>query len=269
VQLSNESIAWLCAGAAVLWMLLPPVLSALGLCFGRSHIEDNPSAIEPAGDDSEYEDLVDQLRGLGFAPIGKRTTTWWFFIHHWYKTFPSRVFAAREGDVVAVVYKLRSWDSWRLGFVSAFSDGAIVETANQMEQFRIEEPEYLRWGLATPDRAELLERHRAACREFAAEGARRLARLSPEQVILHSDYHSARFHRQNRWLGLIIVTPTIGLLCAVAAAWWMCNTAPYVLPVCIIVWALVRPFLHSQVLCLAASKSRVADARSLHEQPAR
>src|SRR5260370_448446 len=83
---------------------------------------------------------------------------------------------------VAVTYKLRPWDPWRLCCVTAFSDGALVETANQMENLRIDEPDYLRWGLATPDRALLLERHREACRSFAAEGSRSVAVLPVEEV---------------------------------------------------------------------------------------
>ena len=69
----------------------------------------------------------------GFEPVGQRSNTLWFFLHHWYRNFQSRVFAARQGDCIAVTYKLRDWDSWRLCFATAFSDGAILQTANQME----------------------------------------------------------------------------------------------------------------------------------------
>src|SRR5437660_6693330 len=71
MQLANETLAvlWLGAGAVVLWMLLPAVLNALGLSLRRSVIEDNPSAVEPTGDDAEYADLVGQLRRLGFEPV--------------------------------------------------------------------------------------------------------------------------------------------------------------------------------------------------------
>ena len=138
MQLTNEALAvlWLGAGAVAVWMLLPAVLNALGLTLRRSVIEDNPADVEPAGDDADYEDLVGQLRRLGFEPVGRRTTTCWLFLHHWYRKFESRVFAARQGDCIALTYNLRPWDPWRLCFVTAFSDGAIVETANQMASFR-------------------------------------------------------------------------------------------------------------------------------------
>src|SRR5262249_38400928 len=154
------------------WMLLPALLNALGLSFQQNSIEEDPSALAPLGDDAEYDELFAQLRRLGFEPFGTRTTTCWLFVHHWCRTFRSRVFLARQGDAIALTYKLWPWYRGRLCFVTAFSDGAIVETANQMESFRIEGPDHVRWGLATPDRALLLERHRAVCRDFAAKGSR-------------------------------------------------------------------------------------------------
>jgi hypothetical protein len=273
VQPIDETLAvlWLGAGAVALWMLLPAVLNALGLTFRQSHIEEDPAALEPVGDDAEYEELFDQLRRLGFKPVGRRTTTCWFFLHHWRRTFPSRVFAAREGDAIALAYKLRAWDPWRLCFVTAFSDGAIVETANQMASFRIDEPDHLRWGLATPDRALLLERHRAACRQFAAEGSRRVAVLDAESVNRYSIRHESRWHRKHhRWAGLKSVSaslwlPGAGLLLAGELG----VTAPYLLPVSIIAWGLLWPAVHDHLFRVAAGTFRAEDARSQEGQPAR
>src|SRR5205085_8805956 len=107
----------------------------------------------------------------------------------------------------------RAGDPWRLCFVTAFSDAAIVETANQMASFRINEPDHWRWGLATPDRGLLLERHREVCREFAAEGSRRIAKLPAEQVNECILIHQCRFHRQrHRWTGLTLMATSFWLL---------------------------------------------------------
>jgi len=51
-----------------------------------------------------------------------------------------------------------------------------------MESLLIDEPNYLRWGLASPDRAMLLEHHRELCRSFTAGGLRSVAGLPVEQV---------------------------------------------------------------------------------------
>src|SRR5438067_4743609 len=215
MQLSDDTLAvlWLGAGAVALWRLLPAVLNALGLTLWQGSIDGDAAALEPSGDDAEYDDLFTQLRLLGFEPVGRRSTTCWFFLHHWYRNFRSRVFAARQGDCIALVYRLRAWDRWRLCFVTAFSDGAIVETANQMESFRIDEPDHLRWGLATPDRGLLLERHREACRDFAGAGSRSVALLPAEEVSRLNRHHESRHHRKShRWTGLKCVSNSLWFL---------------------------------------------------------
>jgi hypothetical protein len=104
---------------------LPAVLNALGLTYRQGHVDDQAAALEPSGDDAEYEDLFGQSRRLGFEPVGRRSNSYWFFLHYWYRNFQARVFAVRQGDCIALTYKLRAWDSCRLCLVTAFSDGAF------------------------------------------------------------------------------------------------------------------------------------------------
>jgi hypothetical protein len=271
MQIPDDTLAvlWLGAGAVALWMLLPAVLNALGLTLWRGSIDDEASALEPVGNDADYDELVAQLRGLGFEPVGRRSTTCWLFLHHWYRVFHSRVFAARSGDCIALTYRLRAWDRWRLCFVTAFADGAIVETANQMEGLRIEEADYLRWGLATPDRALLLERHRAACRDFAAAGARKVAVLPAEEVNRLIRQHESRNHRRrHRWTGLKSMSTSlwclgIGLLLVRRFA----GTAPYLMPVTVMAWGVLWPAIHACLFRASAGLSRADDARRQRNQP--
>jgi hypothetical protein len=269
---TDETLAllWLGAGAVALWMFLPAVLNALGLTYLQCYLDYDPAALEPSGDDAEYEALFGELRRLGFEPVGKRSTSCWLFVHHWYRNFQSRVFAVRKGDCVALTYKLWAWDRWRLCFVTAFWDEAILETANQMENLRIEEPDYLRWGLATPDRALLLERHREACRDFAAAGGRSVAVLPVDVVNRLMRLHEARHHRmRQRWAGLIVMSPS--LLClgiGLALVRLFGGTAPYLLPVSIIAWGLLWPVVHAPLIRAAAACSRAEDARRQGHQPA-
>jgi hypothetical protein len=265
MQLGNDTVAvlWLAAGAVVLWRLLPAVFNALGLTLRRGSIDHDAAALEPSGDDAGYDDLFSQLRLNGFEPVGRRNSTFWFFLHHWYKTFQSRVFAAREGDCIALAYQLRAWDRWRLCFVSAFSDGAIVETANQMESFRIDEPDHLRWGLATPDRSLLLKRHREVCREFAGAGSRSVARLPAEEVNRLIRYHEARHHlKSHRWTGLKSVSTSLWVLgIALLLLRQFAATAPYLLPVSIIAWGCLWPAIHASLFRAAAASFQAEDAR--------
>jgi hypothetical protein len=272
MQVTNETLAvlWLGAGAVALWMLLPAVLNALGLTYRRGYVDNDAAALEPTSDDAEYEALIGQLRSLGFEPVGRRSNTYWFYLHHWYRNFQSRVFAAGQGDCIALTYKLRAWDPWRLCFVTAFSDGAILETANQMESFRIEEPDHFRWGLATPDRALLLERHREACRDFACAGGRSVAVLPADQVSRLSRQHEARNHRKrHRWTGLKTMSTSLWCLgIGLAVVRRYAGTAPYLLPVCVMAWGLLWPFVHAQLFRAASASFRADDARRQENQPA-
>jgi hypothetical protein len=271
MQVTNETLAllWLGAGAVAFWMIMPAVLNALGLTYWQGGIDDDAAALEPSGDDAEYQALFDQLRRLGFEPVGRRSNTYWFFLHHWYRNFQSRVFAVPQGDCIALTYKLRAWDPWRLCFVTAFSDGAILQTANQMESFRIDEPNFLRWGLATPDRALLLERHGEACRGFAAAGGRSIAVLPAHEVNRLSRDHEARNHfKRHRWTGLKTMSTSLwglGIVLALVSPWG--ETDPYLLPVGVIAWGLLWPFVHAHLFRASAAKFRADDASRQGNQP--
>src|SRR5438874_437075 len=71
----------------------------------------------------------------------------------------------------------------------------------------------LRWGLATPDRGLLLERHREACRDFAGAGSRSVALLPAEEVSRLNRHHESRHHRKShRWTGLKCVSNSLWVL---------------------------------------------------------
>lgn len=263
MDITTENMLWLVAGAVVLWRWLPAVLNALGLTLVQVSMVDDAAALEPSGSDAAYEQLFAPLRCLGFVPVGRRSKMCWFYTHHWCRNFQGRIFAAPQGDCIAVTYKLRPWDPWRLCFVTAFSDGAIVETANQMESLRIDEPDHLRWGLATSDRALLLERHREACRSFTDGGSRSVAVLPVEEVNRLERYHALRYHRkQHRWTGLKVMSNSLWFLgIAMLLAYRFADTAPYLLPVSVIAWGFLWPAVHAGLFRAAAGKFRAEDAR--------
>jgi hypothetical protein len=271
MQINDETMAilWIGAGAVILWRLLPAVLNALGLTLLRISMDDDAGALEPTGDDAGYQKLFNQLRSVGFEPVGTRRKACWFFLHHWRKDFQARVFEARQGDCVAVTYKLRSWDPWRLCFMTAFDDGSIVETANQMESFRIDEPDHLRWGLATPDRALLLERHRETCQQFAAAGSRNVARLPVEMVNRLNVLHESRFHRQrHRWTGLKSASNSLWFLAiALLLVRELAATELYLVPVTIIAWGFLWRVVHAFLFRSAAGRFRADDAARQRRQP--
>jgi hypothetical protein len=163
------TVLWGLAATAVAWVCLPNVMQLLGQTRFESETDEDAAAIEPTGDDPEYAALVADLRRLGFEPLGIRWTTGRFYCGHWVKTFRSPTFATPRRDCFASVWRFFPNDPWRLGFLTAFTDGGLVESANQMESFKIQEERHWRWGFATPDRGELLGRHRELVEQYTAE----------------------------------------------------------------------------------------------------
>src|SRR5262249_26479576 len=135
--------------------------------------------------------------------------------------------------------------------------------------FRIEEPNYVRWGLATPDRALLLERHREACRDFAAAGGRSVAVLPADEVSRLIRDHEARHHRKrHRWTGLKSMSTSLWCLgIGLARVRSFGGTAPSLLPVGVIAWGLLWPVVHALLFRAAAASFRAEDARRQGNQP--
>jgi hypothetical protein len=301
IPTETMTVLWLVAGAVALWMWLPAVLNALGLTLMQVSMDNDAAALEPSGSDAAYEALFAQLRGLGFVPVGRRNKTCWFFCHHWYRKFQTRVFVVPrgdrvaetyqqlpgsvtltefknvpQGDCMAVMFKLWPWEPWRLYFLTAFSDGALVETANQMESLRIDEPDYVRWGLATPDRGLLLERHREVCRSFAAGGSRRVAVLPVEEINRLERRLSSRYHRQHhRWTGLIFMSLS---LCCFGMG-WLClgiglllvgrfgDTTPYLVPASVIAWGMLWPAVQAWLFRATAGHLRAEENAGCQRNP--
>jgi hypothetical protein len=170
-------LLWTAAGLVVLWTCLPSVLEWLGC--RRIYMEgvDDPGAAEP-GDEPTYAAVAAELKALGFEPVGVKTTRMWFTGFRWTKTFRVYLFGTRSRDVFAAVFRLVPDEPWRLAFTTAFTDGALVQSANQLNGLKIEHDDYLRWGSATVNRTELLHLHRDVSEQFRAKGNRTVAPLS-------------------------------------------------------------------------------------------
>jgi hypothetical protein len=139
-----------------------------------------------------------------------------------------------------------------------------------MESLRIEQPHYLRWALATPDRALLLERHREACRDFAAAGGRRVTVLPVEDATRLIRYHAACNHRRDhRWTGLKTMSTSLWCLGIGLALVRRCvGTDPYLLPACVMAWGLLWPAVHALLFRASAASFRAEDARRQRQQSA-
>ena len=161
------SILWLIAGPLFLSMCLPPLFHLLG--WSRYFMEQDDAAIAAeSGDDDAYTaKLLSQLRELGFKPLGAVTETVHFFILHWSWSCRQRIFGSKERRAFAALYRFVKEEPVRLAFVTCFADGAMAWTGNHSEDIRMLSADFVRWGFATDDLAELLERHHQAADRLA------------------------------------------------------------------------------------------------------
>ena len=191
-----ESLLWCVAGVVMVWVCMPMLLMMLRQTQVTFAVLGGPESARPTGDDAQYADLFERLSDLGFEPLGSRSEIGWFCNGHWYKKFPpGRIFATPERDVFVSLFRIFPGHPWRLAFSTVFTDGALVMTANQMPNFRIDLPDYLRWGDPTPDLAELLRLHREAAEDFSRDRGRTVAAPDLEGVCQTICRHSERHLR--------------------------------------------------------------------------
>lgn len=241
------SLLWCAAALVAVWVCLPMLFMMLGLSWVRYTVVGGPEALEPTDDDAQYADLFDRLRELGFEPLGARVESGLFCTGHYYKRFPQgRVFATPAGDCFATLYRIFSGHPWRLSFHTVFTDGSLVQTANQMPNMRIEMPGYLRWGHATPDLAELLDLHRNAADNYGGALGLSVASTDLHGICEAVRRHSERYLRaQGPSLGLkCLATPAVfvGMLTFVAGYNFGFNT--WAVPVAMILAGVAYSVLH-------------------------
>jgi hypothetical protein len=191
------AVWWGVAATAVAWVCLPWLMQLVGQTQFASQADEDAAALAPGDDDPTYAALFRELHQLGFAPLGVRWTTCRFFSGHWVKTFRALTFVTAQRDCFAAAFRLFPGDPWRLAFLTACTDGGLVESANQMECFTIQEDGYWRWGFATPDRDELLRRHRELVEQYCAAGGCSVDHPSLTQLGEVVTGHEARWYRKD------------------------------------------------------------------------
>ncbi len=166
---SVTELLWLCAGVAAFLVLLPIVLGALGCTRFVVRARCSPAECEPDGDE-EYLFYHDQLRNLGFEPLGVLAETGYFYGFHYVKIFRPRVFVHRELGVYATVYRLIPGDALRVALSTLLADGWLVQTGCWMESLVTVGEKYYRWGVTTRVVRELLDAHQERMRSGRQPG---------------------------------------------------------------------------------------------------
>ena len=161
---------WLIAGLAAFLVCLPMLLGLLGLTRVGVKVMPSSAISEPEGKEEAYRFYHDQLRNLGFEPLGVIETITYFFCFHYVKHFTHRVFVNRELGVYGTIYQLLPGDELRVQLSTLLTDGWFVQTANGMECLVISREKYYRWGTTTRIVREQLEAHLEFLRSGWEEG---------------------------------------------------------------------------------------------------
>ena len=257
---TGQLFLWTAAGLIVLWTCGPSVLEWLGFrrLFAEGH--EDPAAAEP-GDEPPYAAVAAELKSLGFEPIGVKTSRLWFTSFSWTKTFRVLLFATPQRDVVAALYRLIPGEPWRLAYSTAFTDGSLVQSGHQMCNLKIEHDDYLRWGSATIDRAELLRMHRDVSEQFRAKGGRTVGPLSPALYAELDRRHSENvLNREFKHLPLqCLFTVLISLLPFALLAGINFGWQSAFVPVGVIVGGMLHILTRSSSFRSAAEQLRAED----------
>jgi hypothetical protein len=253
---------WGVAATAVAWVCLPNLMQLLGQTQIESGSDEDAAALEPPGDDPEYAALFADLQRLGFVPLGVRRTTCRFFCGHWVKTFHVLTFATPQRDCFATVFRFFKGDPWRLCYLTALTDGGLVESANQMEGFKVQEEGYWRWGFATPDREELLRLHRELVDQYCAAGGCPVDHPALEQLGELVVKHEGRWYRKGaaamalaHLMGTLIMIAIPALAMAGLAGW-----GSFLVPLAVLVATVRHITISMGVLRRVALKDRSEDA---------
>jgi hypothetical protein len=250
---------WLLAIGLLVSMCVPPLFHALGL--SRYRIDQDELA-PPPPEDEYAAGLVRQLEALGFKPLGTLTEVVHFFMFHWSWSCRQEVYGSKDQRAYAVLYRFVADEPARLAFATCFQDGAMAWTGNHSEEIRMLADDYVRWGTATTDLAELLRLHH--------EAAERLG--SARQPVAHDqldafppvmEIHARRFLRDGRMGPTMLLTTTVAL--AGLGPWlvgrWQGFASQWV-PILFILEGLLYWWFHKSVLMALIVRDRQREARA-------
>jgi len=162
---------WILAGLLFLWTVLPPLFALLGMTRYRARCSADPTQVAVENWNDPDEALIhEQLSLLGMEPLGNIDEEIWFFVVHWFKRIPLKVYGSETHQCFACLYRLFPEAPLRVALATCFEDDCLVWTGNFLEDFKKIDRKYIRWGVRTDDVAELLQQHQKVVETVRTEG---------------------------------------------------------------------------------------------------
>lgn len=175
------------------WIMIPPIMFALGRMRLRCEVREDPASAEPQVGDPDYERRYRQFRELGFLPIGITFESAWFltvFKWHWRSLEGSRFLVSADGRTFVSFHRQIREEPVRFGATTVFEGDALVRTAcpgivSILADYRL-------YALRKVEPAALLDAHADYVESFTRETGRAVRQATLPEVASIDIKHSRR-----------------------------------------------------------------------------
>jgi hypothetical protein len=182
-----HGLLWVIAVAASIWILVPPVMYALGFTRIHTEVDEDPARAEPRGDDLTYERWFKQLQALGYRPIGRSVEKVRFFtpVHWRWRSLGSRWMVSPDRTTFVSFYRVVSNSPLRFSAETIFEGGGALGTVSTDSRLDFDPGgNFRRIELgASIEPADLVEKHQEYVEWFCRERRLTVKRGAFREVV--------------------------------------------------------------------------------------
>ena len=181
----SDVVLYVAAVAATIWVLVPAVAFSLGWMRLRATVVRDRAAVEPKGDDPDYELRYRQFAALGFEPAGTSRETCWFINNHkWYwRAEGSRWMTTPDGKMLVSFHRMISAEPVRFGVITMFERGGLVRSTCPGAGVTYDSETSLRVEFPSIEPEQLIAKHQEHVDAFARRRGRAVAPASLEEIV--------------------------------------------------------------------------------------
>lgn len=241
-------VLWIVAGLSTLWVLGPLVLFLTPLRKLEKDVFDDPRQAEAHDGDPDFERRIDELKALGFAPIGKtRERSRFFTPLHWNRVFNGcRWFASPDRRVFVEIHRLASGHPQRMSANTTFEGGGLLVTSTAPTGMGGEIGDrYRRVEIGDETVAELVREHEGHVSEFSREAGLRvkaatLSDMATEGLIIAKPFVSRHRLAGLYAMAMMYLMPLWAVIGTIGRSRRLPSLAPAMLCGMALLFALVR-----------------------------
>jgi hypothetical protein len=189
-------VLWAAAALVLGWTWLPALISGLGGTRFANGGSEDPTALDPGANESDYAFWHRQIVALGYEPLGTGWMRMTFHGPQWRYEVSVRAFYSRSKETYALVQRqprpIHVW--WLTMFATCWQDGGILLTSNAVDE-PPDEGDYVVQGMESTDLAAVEELHLGQFTKLRSAGKRPEADGRLETLLKATERHSGRVAR--------------------------------------------------------------------------